>query len=131
MNNKFDKQVKCGYCEKEMTSIYRSKKFCSSKCRVYFNREKKSLNITNALMTTKENVIESVDKAKKINNVVLSKNNETSKKEVETILINTEPLSKHKLWKEEDPKENSGSFFLKYGYSTYLQIENESKNKGL
>jgi hypothetical protein len=36
---KFDKNAACAYCEKEMVSINRNKKFCSDKCRIYFRRE--------------------------------------------------------------------------------------------
>ena len=41
MEDKFDKKTLCLYCKKEMQSKYRSKKFCSDKCRVYFSRENK------------------------------------------------------------------------------------------
>ncbi len=37
---KFDKKDACGYCGNKMEAKYRSKKFCSVKCRVYFSREK-------------------------------------------------------------------------------------------
>jgi hypothetical protein len=36
---KFDKNTNCFYCQKEMISKNRNKKFCSDKCRVYFRRE--------------------------------------------------------------------------------------------
>lgn len=36
---KFDKKDICGYCGKKMDAKYRSKRFCSDKCRVYFSRE--------------------------------------------------------------------------------------------
>lgn len=36
---KFDKNSTCEYCEKEMISKNRNKRFCSDKCRVYFKRE--------------------------------------------------------------------------------------------
>lgn len=36
---KFDKRDTCGYCNGKMEAKYRSKRFCSDKCRVYFNRE--------------------------------------------------------------------------------------------
>ena len=42
--DKFKKQTNCGYCGKEMDAKYRSKKFCSDKCRVYFGREDKKTN---------------------------------------------------------------------------------------
>lgn len=38
---KFDKKEKCEYCEDEMQSKNRNKRFCSDRCRVYFNRETK------------------------------------------------------------------------------------------
>lgn len=40
MIDKFAKRENCLYCERAMEAKNRSKKFCSIKCRVYFNREK-------------------------------------------------------------------------------------------
>jgi len=37
----FDKNIACEYCKKEMAASYRSKRFCSDKCRVYFGRKTK------------------------------------------------------------------------------------------
>ena len=34
----FDKNIVCEYCKKEMVASYRSKRFCSDKCRVYSRR---------------------------------------------------------------------------------------------
>jgi hypothetical protein len=34
----------CLYCEQEMESITAKKRFCSDKCRVYYNRENKHYN---------------------------------------------------------------------------------------
>lgn len=60
---KFDKNSTCEYCEKEMISKNRNKRFCSSKCRVYFKREnvkltaqetKKDLSQVSAKNSTKE-----------------------------------------------------------------------------
>lgn len=39
MADKFEKRKICEYCESEMEAINRNKKFCSDKCRVYWNRE--------------------------------------------------------------------------------------------
>ena len=36
---KFDKKERCEYCEEKMVALNRNKRFCSDKCRVYFNRE--------------------------------------------------------------------------------------------
>lgn len=38
---KFDKRETCEYCEEKMNSKYRNKRFCSARCRVYWNRESK------------------------------------------------------------------------------------------
>jgi len=43
--DKFKKETNCRYCGKEMEAKYRSKKFCSDKCRVYFGREKKIIEV--------------------------------------------------------------------------------------
>ena len=37
----FDKRERCEYCKEGMVSKYRNKRFCSAKCRVYWNRENK------------------------------------------------------------------------------------------
>ncbi len=37
--SKFEKRVVCEYCEEKMESTNRNKRFCSDKCRVYWNRE--------------------------------------------------------------------------------------------
>ena len=55
MMGKFDKKTVCEYCENEMKSTYRNKRFCSDKCRVYFNREKHKPNIENK--ENKENIL--------------------------------------------------------------------------
>lgn len=49
--DKFAKKRVCGYCEKEMGATYRSKKFCSDKCRVYFGRGEKSISLKLATET--------------------------------------------------------------------------------
>ena len=38
---KFDKKETCEYCNEKMESKNRNKRFCSDKCRVYWNRENK------------------------------------------------------------------------------------------
>jgi len=40
---KFDKKEACEYCEEKMEATYRNKRFCSARCRVYWNRENKML----------------------------------------------------------------------------------------
>ena len=44
MSVKFEKRSNCDYCGEKMESKYRSKRFCSDMCRVYFNRENKGNN---------------------------------------------------------------------------------------
>lgn len=46
MEDKFKKNTNCEYCEKEMEAKYRNKRFCSDKCRTYWNREQKVSNPT-------------------------------------------------------------------------------------
>lgn len=43
--SKLDKNSVCEYCQNEMISSYRSKRFCSGKCRVYFGRENVKFNV--------------------------------------------------------------------------------------
>jgi hypothetical protein len=51
---KFDKKEYCEYCEEKMNAVYRNKRFCSAKCRVYFNRENQRLILNE---TKKEEVV--------------------------------------------------------------------------
>ena len=55
---KFDKKTVCEYCEGEMKSTYRNKRFCSDKCRVYFNREKHKVNIKKSELKKEVEIIE-------------------------------------------------------------------------
>jgi|GEM_PF-3012267 hypothetical protein len=43
--SKLDKNSVCEYCQNEMIASYRSKRFCSGKCRVYFGRENVKFNV--------------------------------------------------------------------------------------
>ena len=43
--SKLDKNSVCEYCQNEMVASYRSKRFCSGKCRVYFGRENVKFNV--------------------------------------------------------------------------------------
>jgi hypothetical protein len=54
----FDKNIVCEYCKKEMIASYRSKRFCSDKCRIYFRRENVKLNVSK----TKQPVVTNIPK---------------------------------------------------------------------
>lgn len=49
--DKFDKKEACEYCGKKMEAKQRNKKFCSDKCRVYWNRENKPRKNTTEVVT--------------------------------------------------------------------------------
>jgi hypothetical protein len=51
---KFDKKEICEYCEEKMEAKYRNKRFCSVKCRVYWNRENKKPAQTEAIVEIKK-----------------------------------------------------------------------------
>lgn len=55
----------------------------------------------------------------------IKKEPDLQKRKIEDITISIK--DKHKLWKEGDPKEGSGSFFLKYNAMTYDEIENSKQ----
>lgn len=61
---KFDKNTVCAYCENDMISINKNKRFCSDKCRIYSRRE-------NVKLINKKNKKEEEDNLlqKKIKNV--------------------------------------------------------------
>lgn len=70
MEDKFAKRTNCLYCGKEMESEYRSKKFCTDKCRVYFNRETPKIKIQD--LTTPTNVVKPITELPKTTNKVIS-----------------------------------------------------------
>ena len=51
---KFDKKEVCEYCEEKMKAIYRNKRFCSTKCRVYWNRENRNIQVLPTPVIIKE-----------------------------------------------------------------------------
>lgn len=59
---------------------------------------------------------------------ILAERNELPKENNKQVypLQTSEVNTKHHLWKEGDPKENSGSFFLKYDCFTYAELEDKS-----
>ena len=50
----FKKRDKCLYCESDLDSKYRSKRFCQPKCRVYWNRENKKAQFKPDVLPQKE-----------------------------------------------------------------------------
>ena len=47
MEDKFAKKEACEYCGNQMDAKYRNKRFCSDKCRTYFNRENPKVKVIN------------------------------------------------------------------------------------
>ena len=90
----------CIYCGEKMESITAKKRYCSAKCRLYFNREKtKSLNV-NSLPINKDNLID----------LSLAKPIDIKNKEKSLVLPQNEP------------KEGSIAFYKKYGVSSYAEL---------
>lgn len=58
---KFDKKEVCEYCNEKMEAKYRSKRFCSPKCRVYWNREIKNKKHQNIIKKELEKPKEKTD----------------------------------------------------------------------
>jgi len=54
--SKLDKNSVCEYCQNEMIASYRSKRFCSGKCRVYFGRENVKFNVQKTAQKTVQEV---------------------------------------------------------------------------
>ena len=67
---KFDKNSACEYCKNEMTASYRSKRFCSDKCRIYFRRENVKLNVPKTIKSVSvlENIVTEVPSKKELKN---------------------------------------------------------------
>lgn len=102
--------MKCPVCKKEFDEYTgrRAKKFCSDACKVKFWNAKKKVKKNN--------------KAK--NKAAIEAERETVSevsKKAEYPLTEKE-VTRHKLWKEGDPREGSNGFFLKYGAFKYDEI---------
>jgi len=82
---KFDKNSACEYCKNEMTASYRSKRFCSDKCRIYFRRENVKLNVPKTIQKTTQKTVQTItDIQRNVTGIVteLPVNKELSKSEM-------------------------------------------------
>ena len=109
MIDKFEKKKNCDYCGKDLEAKYRSKRFCNTKCRVYFSRENKDPKIGDIVNITQKVEIASI---KKVNNATT---------------VTLKEVKKHPLWKDGDQQEGSNSFYLKYGCWNYNELEQLKK----
>lgn len=112
MANKFEKNTNCAYCDKPLDAKYRTKRFCDDKCRIYLKREKAYEKMIDEVLAKPE--------FKKLQT-------ETLKNLILTGQAELPKSTKHPLWKENDPKEGSGAFYLKYDCSSYSELENKAK----
>lgn len=106
------KKENCEYCGEKMESKTAKKRFCSTKCRVYFNREPKSGGNITVEFKKLDKIASNLDASKpKADNVTYF-----HKKPVELTLNR----------QENEPREGSMAFFRKYGVLTYAEIDNNS-----
>lgn len=98
------KTENCLYCGEKMESKTAKKKFCSDLHRVYWNRERAYKKHIDEVLGTPE-----------FKKLIITGQPELPKS------------TKHPLWKENDPKEGSMAFFLKYGCNNYSELENKAK----
>lgn len=112
-------------CEKILIHIEgrRKKKYCSATCRNKISmatflskpKELKTIRIT----------IEEYNRLVDASKMVVAQKTENKPKEIQKdISIVKTNTDKHPLWKQDDPKENSGSFYLKYNCFTYEELKN-------
>lgn len=126
--------IYCLSCGKEIIQKNwgKQRKFCDNNnaCKQsYYNRNKKEPKYVrketfDALeKNLKEVLSKGYDKEllDKVNKDLLVKGNAAMPQTVDT------DLPKHSLWKEGDPKENSAAFVIKYGCSSYEELENKLK----
>jgi hypothetical protein len=112
--------MKCLECSKdlEQTVGKRAKQFCNSTCRSnYWQKAKRKIKENNK-PENKKRILEERNK--------VSVKNLTPQINESDFTIDT---TKHPLWKENDPKENSGAFFMKYDCNNYDELENKLKNQ--
>ena len=116
------------------------KKFCSDLCRVNFNNELKCKKepIEQKIKeyfsrVTPDEIIAQYESLgytfkPKLDYKNLSKKfTEVLNNVPKDVIDKLDLENKHPLWKQGDPKENSGAFFLKYGCSTYEELKNLKK----
>jgi len=87
MSNKFEKRDNCEYCENPMEAKYRNKRFCSDKCRIYWNREK------DAIKLMEESFKESKEEMKKVANDIFEGGLAISKTNLEGKIERIDPIS--------------------------------------
>lgn len=112
------KTENCLYCGEKMESITAKKKFCSDLHRVYWNRENKLTKIVTApeVVEVKEKAFEEiVVKGKAFVGKKVKENKKESK-----VIPKKAPVSA-----QNEPKEGSMAFHLKYGAFTYAELKNK------
>jgi predicted nucleic acid-binding Zn ribbon protein len=127
--DKFKKQTHCLYCGKEMDAKYRSKKFCSDKCRVYFSRENKN-EIPKEIRQhplTPDNMIAPIPEKKTQIKDLTKPTQEIKSPTPPTTNFTIDTTGKHPLWNVGDPKENSVAFLVKYGVPNYEELQKSKK----
>ncbi len=122
----------CLHCQKEVEKEKgkREKLYCNSTCRsAHFQKskgQKKYIQIKShekiVARLQKELELALAERSNPLINAARGRDeNGTNKDEIRP------PVGKHPLWKEGDPKEGSGGFYMKYGFSTYDEIEKSKK----
>lgn len=81
MEDKFEKSSHCQYCNKPMEAEYRNKKFCSDKCRVYFNRENKVKKVSVSDFTKPANVVKPITEKPQTSNFTINTKKRLTKEE--------------------------------------------------
>ena len=127
MEDKFKLNTSCKYCEKPMDAKYRSKRFCSPKCRVYFGRENQLKEVL--AKGYDKDLLDNIEENNKPENKerILKERNTVNAASTKSKNPLTENEARHPLWKEGDPKEGSMGFYSKYGVSTYSELESKLK----
>lgn len=102
----------CQYCGEKMESKTAKKRFCSTKCRVYFNREPKSGGSVTVEFKKLDKIASNLDVSKSnADNVTYY-----HKKPVELTLNK----------QENEPREGTLRFYNKYGVATYAELNKNS-----
>lgn len=103
------KKENCEYCGEKMESKTAKKRFCCTKCRVYFSRE---------LNPEKRIIIE----FKKLDKI--APNLDVSKQKVDNVTYyHKKPVELTLNKQEDEPREGTLQFYNKYGVATYAELK--------
>ena len=124
------------FCKNEFVPNSNKQVFCTTNCRVYYNRKKDKV-INGGIVIPKDIVLSlkylaKVESTQDIVNFLINfwlDGRIINLNEKESVKENIPQNNKHRLYRKNDPPENTNAFGLKYDCNTYDELEVMVANK--